>query len=150
MQFWYGLESACIDAVRDPSKPTSYRGVSFRVQKGFLMCRLPSGRILYYYHPMIQPCVTSWGETKDAVTYMTVNGMTKHWERTNTYGGKLAEKVEAAGYRIVLTVHDELVAEVPEGFGSVEEFEKIMCVAPVWAKGFPIKAAGWRGKRYKK
>jgi DNA polymerase bacteriophage-type len=166
VQFWYGLESACIDAVRDPSKPTSYRGVSFRVQKGFLMCRLPSGRILYYYHPMIQPCVTSWGETKDAVTYMTVNGMTKHWERTNTYGGKLAEnvtqaicrdlmaeamlRVEAAGYRIVLTVHDELVAEVPEGFGSVEEFEKIMCVAPVWAKGFPIKAAGWRGKRYKK
>ena len=49
-----------------------------------------------------------------------------------------------------LAGHDEAVAEVPFGFGSVKEFESIMEEAPPWAAGFPIKAEGWRGPRYKK
>lgn len=169
VRFWRELEEACLAAVRQPGAVQRCRGISFRrtIQTpGFLLCRLPSGRILFYYDPDIQPIETSWGEVRDQVTYMTVDGMTKKWVRTNTYGGKLAEnvtqatcrdlmaeamlRVEAAGYPIVLTVHDELVAEVPEGFGSVEEFAKIMCEIPAWAPGFPIKAEGWRGKRYKK
>lgn len=166
VQFWGGLETACVSAVREPGKVCFCRAVGFRVQNRFLMCRLPSGRILYYYDPQIEPVVTSWGETKDSVTYMTVDGMTKKWIRTNTYGGKLAEnvtqaicrdlmaeamlRVEKAGYEIVLTVHDELVCEAPEGFGSVEELEKLMCIVPPWAAGFPVKAEGFRTKRYRK
>lgn len=165
-RFWYELENACLEAVNQPTRISSYRSISFRVKDKFLMCRLPSGRLLYYYDPDVRPCKTSWGEMKDSVTYMTVDSLSKKWVRTNTYGGKLAEnvtqaicrdlmaeamlRVEAAGYPIVITVHDELVCEVPEGFGSVEELEQIMCVVPNWATGFPIKAAGWRGKRYKK
>uniref|UniRef100_A0A6M3KUA2 Putative DNA polymerase n=1 Tax=viral metagenome TaxID=1070528 RepID=A0A6M3KUA2_9ZZZZ len=59
-------------------------------------------------------------------------------------------KAEKAGYKIVLTVHDELVAEVPEKWGSVEEFNKIITAVPEWAGNCPIDAEGWRGKRYKK
>lgn len=164
--FWRGLEEACMSAVREPGRIFGCRGVGYRVQDGFLMCRLPSGRLLYYYDPIVMPMKTSWGDTKECVTYMTVDSMTKKWVRTNTYGGKLAEnvtqavcrdlmaeamvRVEANGYPIVLTVHDELVCEVPEGFGSVEDFCAIMCEAPKWAEGFPIKAEGWRGRRYRK
>lgn len=84
-----------------------------------------------------------------------------------TWGGRLVENIvqatardiqwhgimalEAAGYPIVLHVYDEDVAEVPEGFGSIEEFERIMSTMPAWAAGWPIKAnGGWRGKRYRK
>lgn len=164
--FWALLEEACTNAVEQTRRIFKARSIGFRVQNNFLMCRLPSGRVLYYYDPDIRPCETSWGEIKDSVTYMTVDGMTKKWIRTNTYGGKLAEnvtqaicrdlmaeamlRVESAGYPVVMTVHDELVAEVPKGFGSVEEFVKIMCEVPSWAQGFPIKAEGWRGKRYRK
>jgi DNA polymerase len=89
------------------------------------------------------------------------------WVRINTYSGRLFENVvqavardimahavvnlERAGYPIVLRVHDELVAEVSAGWGSIEEFESIMATLPAWAEGWPIRAAGgWRGHRYRK
>jgi len=47
-------------------------------------------------------------------------------------------------------VHEELVAEIPEGFGSVSEFESIMCQLPEWGHGCPVDAEGYISKRYKK
>ena len=89
------------------------------------------------------------------------------WVRMPTYGGRLAEnatqavardimanavvKLEAASYPVVLRIHDELASEVPIGYGSIEEYERIMCDVPWWAVGWPIRAdGGWRGKRYRK
>ena len=57
-------------------------------------------------------------------------------------------RVEAAGYLIVLHVHDEIVAEVPEGFGCKEEFAHIMTRAPSWALTLPIAAKAWTGSRF--
>jgi DNA polymerase bacteriophage-type len=85
----------------------------------------------------------------------------------DTYGGRLTENIvqalahdilryavtnlRAAGYPTVLHVYDEVVVEVPEGTGSVEEVESIMARMPPWAHDWPIRAAGgWRGKRYRK
>ena len=63
----------------------------------------------------------------------------------------LSEALEAAGYPIVLHVYDEDIAEVPEGWGSLEEFEAIMSTMPPWAAGWPVRASGgWRGRRYRK
>jgi DNA polymerase len=58
--------------------------------------------------------------------------------------------LEAKGYPIVLTVHDEIIAEVPAGRGDLPEFETIMCALPTWANGFPVAAEGWEGDRYRK
>ena len=53
-------------------------------------------------------------------------------------------------YDVIMHTHDEVVAEVDEGEGSLEEFEKLISVLPKWAEGFPLSAEGWRGKRYRK
>ena len=101
------------------------------------------------------------------LTFMGQNSMTRKYTRQNTYGGKLTENVvqalsrdmmaeamlavdEGGLYIPLLTVHDEIVAEVPEGQGSVKEFEDLISVLPEWADGFPLAAEGWRGKRYRK
>jgi hypothetical protein len=59
-------------------------------------------------------------------------------------------RIEAAGYPIVLHVHDEIVAEVPSGFGSTKQFTELMTAIPSWASGLPIAANAWTGPRYKK
>ena len=106
------------------------------------------------------------GAASPRITALGVNSVTKKWERHSLYGGLLAEndtmamerdllvngmfKAEAAGYPIIAHVYDEMIAEVPRGWGSVAEFERIICGLPAWADGLPLTASGWRGKRYRK
>lgn len=135
-------------------------------ESGWLKLRLPSGRCLWYPEPRMSKRKAPWGDLIPCVTTAGVNPITKQWGRQALYGGLLVEnadqatardllgeamlRVEAAGYPVVLSVHDEAVAEVPEGQGSVEEFETLMATPPAWAADCPIGAEGWRGKRYRK
>jgi DNA polymerase len=106
------------------------------------------------------------GDTSPAITCLGVDKSGKKMQREMLYGGILAENdtqavardllvngmwiAEEAGYPIVLTVYDEMVAEVPRGWGDLKEFEKMICELPDWAEGMPLTAGGWRGKRYRK
>lgn len=167
VKFWYGLEDAAISAVQNPGHCFSFRGLTFGVKDDVLYCQLLSGRKLSYHSPRLHPDVTPWGKEVMKLTYMGMDSVTKQWVRLDTYGGKLCENVvqatardilaealinaDAAGYDPVMHIHDEMVTEVPEGFGSIEELERIMATLPEWCKDWPIKAAGgWRGKRYRK
>lgn len=59
--------------------------------------------------------------------------------------------IEAAGYEIVLSVHDELLTETPDDeCYSHEHLAELMATAPVWADGMPLAAAGFEAYRYKK
>lgn len=167
VKFWYALERAAINAVLTPG--TAFEvgpRVTFKRAGSFLWCRLPSGRVLCYPYPQI-------GKGKfdnDCVTYMAVNSVTNKWERTDTYGGKLAENVtqavardclseamlrlDADGFPIVAHVHDEIVAEMHADHRFIthglDNFLDNMKLVPAWAKGLPIAVEGWVGRRYRK
>ena len=165
----FGLEGAAISAVAQPGEVCEYRMISYFTRGDALYCRLSSGRLLAYHRPRLGRS-TRW-EGQLELSFEGYNTNPKMgpigWIRMQTYGGRLTENVvqatardlmmsavpnlERAGYPLVLRIHDELVAEVPEGTGSIEEMEHVMATTPTWATDWPIRASGgWRAKRYRK
>jgi DNA polymerase len=174
---WAQLNTACYDAVANPGTVTQalFGRVHYTVKNGFLWCLLPSGRCLAYGRPKIMELDAPWAdktleprqrEKMMSVTALGVDPQTEKWVRSSLYGGKLFNNVvqgsardilvhgmqtaESAGYPIVLHTHDECMAELPVGQGDVTEFEDLICILPGWADGIPLKASGWKGKRYRK
>jgi DNA polymerase len=167
---YYGLEGIFVQAVLYPGHTFHYRAISAYMKGDALVLRLPSGREMVYQSPRLTPSPRREGEY--AITYMTWNtnpkyGPVNKWVPMSTYSGKIFENVvqatahdilreaiirlRAAGYPCVLHVHDEIVVEVPEGWGSVEEMERIMAERPAWAADWPIAVdGGYRAKRYRK
>lgn len=167
----YGVEGMAIAATMTPGSWYFYRSVGFYSTGGTLFCQLPSGRMIPYHAPRLDPTVDKLGRQVLALSYEGWNSDSSKgpvgWFRKDLYGGLITENIvqavardimahglqnlERAGYHIVLHVHDEAVAEVPAGFGSVEEFERLIATLPDWCKDWPVKAAGgWRGRRYRK
>ncbi len=90
------------------------------------------------------------------------------WKRVSAYGGLLTENVvqatarqllvnamfnaEGEGHEIVLTVHDEIICEVPEALASAKRLDKLMTTVPGWAKQLriPVNTECWVGDRYRK
>lgn len=164
----FGVEGAFVSAILSPGQEFAYKGFKFRMVGDALFLTLLSGRHLTYHRPRLQ-LEEKFGRLQYAISYEGWNTNPKNgqigWIRIDTYGGRLTENIvqatardiqwhgmlaqQRAGYPIVLHVYDENVAEVPEGFGSVEEFERIMSTMPAWAHDWPVRAAGgWRRKRY--
>ena len=49
---------------------------------------------------------------------------------------------------MILHVHDEVICEVPQDFGSEDEFKYLLTRKPRWALSLPIAANVWTGQRY--
>lgn len=170
----FGMEGAFIQAVQQPGeaiRPACCPTIAFTYDgtDDLLLITLPSGRQLTYHSPRLERSQRNADEL--AISYMTWNSNPKYgpmgWVRMDTYGGRITENVvqavahdilrhaiinlRTAGYPTVLHVYDEIVAEIPKGTGSLEEFERIMATMPDWCADWPVRAAGgWRGKRYRK
>lgn len=60
-------------------------------------------------------------------------------------------RLDHAGYKTVLTVHDEAITEAPDTADySLEKMSALMTELPTWATGLPLAAAGYEDYRYKK
>ena len=160
VRFWYEVGNAAMKAIKE--KTTVPLGkLVFAYERGILFIRLPSGRRLSYIKPRIG--TNRFGG--DSITYMGINSA-KKWDRLETFGGKLTENIVQgtardllanalinaanAGYDTVFHVHDEIICEVPNGYGSVDELCKLMCIKPEWADGLPLNADGFEYEYYKK
>jgi DNA polymerase len=161
VEYWYEVEAAAIAAIN--GEPNSIKhGIKFFMERGVLFIELPSKRRLAYLRPKV--AMGKFGSM--AITYEGMSQTTKQWTRQDTYGGKLVEnivqavardcladamlRVDAAGYPIVMHVHDEIVMEVKNGAGSLEEVNKIMGQTIPWAKGLPLRADSYETEFYKK
>jgi DNA polymerase len=166
VKMWKAQEGAAIEAVLDAPARIRAGHVTWFVEGSYLYCQLPSGRRLAYPEPMVQDWETSWGTMKTSLTFCGVDPYSRKWKRRAAYGGLLVENItqavardimaeavrrcESTEYVVVLTVHDELIAECAVGHGSVQEFTRLVAAPPVWALDCPIEAEGFSATRYTK
>jgi DNA polymerase len=159
-RFWRRLESGIKKAIRTGERIT-LGNLAFELVNGTFFITLPSGRRLAYPQARLVP--GKFDNTTDIAFFDNARG---GWAETRAWFGVFTEnvisatardllaaallRIDAAGYRIVLHVHDEIVAEVPEGFRDAEAFRRLMVELPAWAAGLPIAAKVRIGKRYSK
>ncbi len=161
VQFWANVGQAVQKAiVSRESVRVGY--VAFTRTESFLVIRLPSGRLLCYPSPKTNP-----GVGKDSFTYMGVNQFSRKWEKIESYGAKNVENItqavacdllsegllrmDAAGYKTVLTIHDEAITEAPDTDEfTFKKMEHLMSTLPDWAPELPLVAAGYEAYRYRK
>lgn len=179
VKFWRDLERAAIAAVKRGEIQSVGLGrhgqpaglIAFKKAGSFLWCKLPSGRVLCYPYPEVNAKELPWHTPEkpaigESLSYMTVNSVTRKWERQDTYGGSLAENVtqavardlladamvkcEAAGMPVVMHVHDEIVVEATSRVHTLAKLTSIMQDTPAWAAGLPTAVAGYEAQRYRK
>lgn len=153
-QYWRDVEIDFVETVKEAGRVRS------------VGLPLPSGRSLTYHNPRIIQRETPWGAMRDTAQVDTLNSVTRQWTSQIIWGGLLTENVvqatardmmavammalEMKGYPVILSVHDEIICEVPDGHGTLDEMIEIMTRVPAWADGCPINAEGKEGKRYRK
>lgn len=169
--FWHNTEAAAIKAVKRPNTIYSVGKAAYRFDGVHLQCRLASGRKITYPYASVEMADMPWCKEdgtpaqKECLFYYCEVGPAKQWKKDQTHGGILVNHIvqgtsacllryacnalEAAGFKVVLRIYDELVVEAPDD-SRFEEFKRIMLAVPEWADGLPIAGAGWCGERYKK
>ncbi|MBB6622057.1 DNA polymerase [Clostridium gasigenes] len=161
-KFWWDCDKAAKKAIREKTTVNMKYGLKFIYGPGVLFIELPSGRRLAY----IRPKIATGKFGKDVVTYEGMEQTSKQWTTLETYGPKLVEniiqaiardclgeamiKVDEANYPIVMHVHDEIIMDVPTGFGSLEAVNNIFGEPIAWAPGLNLKAEGYECNYYMK
>lgn len=161
-ELWKRMDTAAKRVIRDEGgRGTVTNDIYFDWKAGNLILHLPSGRVLVYREAAI-------GENRFGSPSITYKGLdvTHHWSDLETYGGKLTEnlvqavardclgaamlRLEDVGYRIVGHIHDEVILDVPEGQGSLEDAIRIMTENTSWNEGLRLNADGFEATYYKK
>jgi DNA polymerase bacteriophage-type len=159
--FWKNLDLALRRAVKYPGQTFTVGPITAQSDDiGTLEVTLPSKRQVVYPEAKI---VAGRFEDSFEIQYRSSK---KGWTPIAEWRGKYVENVvqaiardllaaalvrlEAAGFPIVLHVHDEAVAEIPDGADRRAEFVALMTTLPDWAAGLPVAAKAWCGLRYDK
>lgn len=170
VNFWSQLELAVREGIEDPTLTAPIQVgsspllVTVSHKTGRLFILLPSKRSLIYNNVRLEPA-DNWAGSK--IVYDGVNSVNKKFGPIDLYGGKICENVtqaiardilaeamlrlEAKGWRIVLSVHDEIICdEYASSNRTIQEMVDIMCELPTWAEGMPVEAEGYTSVNYKK
>jgi len=158
-KFWADLDVATKAATRVANKEFRVgQHISVDRVGNWLRVKLPSGRYLSYPSPRGDEYTSS---------FMGVDPYSKQWKRISTYSGKRTENIvqgiaadvimdgllaaEDAGYRCVLSVHDELITEPPdEARYNDQALSRLLVESSLWSDGLPLAAKGKTSYRYAK
>lgn len=168
VKFWYALQDAAKQAIRNWGQMFAVghyikvRGVTYMGQR-WLVVRLPSGRMLTYFAPHLKDdgSIAYFGEAAEE------GKTTRQWIEVFTHGGKMTGNVcqtiardvlapaiqvaEDRGYLPILSVHDEVLTEVPDtNEFSADGLVAILSQNSDWNEGLPLAAAGFECMRYRK
>lgn len=176
---WRDLQDAAWSAVKSPGLLVSALNdkVRFKMMGGMLYMRLPSGRAITYPQAEIREMPRVDYDTGEVIkdengfiqweqTLTCMHMKAGRWQRVHLYGGMFFANVVSGAARdilceammridpvhpIILTVHDEIVSEMPDWYADfVSAYKETMEVRPEWGKGIPITADVWTGARYAK
>jgi DNA polymerase len=162
VRLWNALECAAARAISSEQRISLRQGrLAFETRDGNLYLSLPSGRCLSYPQAKLVP-----GKFEGRRQVQFRDNASGRWADSLAWRGTFTEnavqaiardllaaamhRLEGAGYKIVLHCHDEVICEVPEGFGSEENFRRIMEQVPAWAEGLPVVCKSWTRRRYAK
>lgn len=154
---WRDLQDACFNAVQHPGEVFDVARCRVVMYREHLLIQLPSQRELIYRDAALEDLPPRWGgDPRPTLTYWSGKTAT----RRVLYGGAIVEnavqaicrdllceallRLDRAGFKIVLHVHDEIVCEGDD----LERMVRIMEQPPTWAGGFPILAEGKKSQRY--
>jgi len=176
VQQWWNYQDAAVEAVSAPGTvvATANGKVQYYSDGRALWCILPSGRMLCYASPEIETTVQivdgkygPYERVKHTVFFWGLDDK-KQWSRQNLYGGLQCEnvtqavscdimvdgmfRVEAAGFPVILTVHDEILTEPDEWDTDCnpERFAAEMSILSDEYEGLPVAVAAWEDGRYVK
>lgn len=165
VKMWYEFERCAIRALKS-HRPvqSSLKNIIFNYEHKCLTIQLPNGRKLIYRDPVLS--TNKWDN--ESIKYKGKNQITGQWGWIDTYGGKLSENIiqaiardlladgmrrlDLAGFDIVLHVHDEVAADIPNESPEfiVSEMCRILGEPVPWAKGLGTPAEGFITNYYKK
>jgi len=159
-RMWRACEKAAKAAIRTPGRTFKLaNGCAYHRDKDALRLILPSGRRLSYWG--------AWLDEDGNICFWGQNQNTRKWSKRDVWGGRLVENIvqafardilaeamlrlEAAGHRIVFSVHDEVIVEAPVGT-DVQEILDIMAQPVSWAPDLAnyLHADGYETPFYKK
>ncbi len=161
VSFWYELQDAFVQVTQFGGE-VDVGPFTIANLDGLVVNRLPSGRLIAYQGMSVSWEPDAYGRERPRLKYASRKGP------EHTFGGKLTEngiqatsgcllrraqvECERVGLPVVLTVHDEIVCEVPEREADegLEVLLQILCDVPSWAEGLPLNATGFHCDRYQK
>lgn len=169
-QAWRDFEDAALQAMSRQGDIVEVPGmrVTFQKYREWLRMMLPSGRYIYYPKAELhEMAMKRTGRMGAVITSYWIDSTTKQWCKREMSGPLFFQnciqglcrdllveaqlRLEDRGYQQIGSVHDEAVGLSPDYMGhTLKGMTEIMTELPEWAAGFPLKASGFQGPRYKK
>ena len=157
VRLWKHCEQAARYVIDTRESTVIEKNIKFEYKWGGMCVTLPSERQLFYPRMHING--------NDRLEFEGMNQEKKTWGRIETYSGRITEnlvqaiardclvetmlRLDAAGYKIVFHIHDETVIEATPD-QKLEDIAAIFGEEISWAKGLPLKGAGYTTPYYLK